>query len=332
MPIGSITSFNTNQLPLTLPIPIRYGLTFQGWHESSTFSGNPVSQIPTNTTSNKSYFASWTLDMKILNNASTPIEAFTFDSIRQEIKNYDKNYGPIVVIPNQINGVIVKRIASSAFRFKDIYYVRLPDKLEEIGSFSFANNKISLLELNSSLVTIGFAAFQTNKIENLYIPDSVITIRGFAFNLNKINNLRISNSLKEIEEMVFQGNDINILEIPVNITKIGNSSFRINKIKNLIIPSNVLEIDNGAFSVNPISILKLNEGLIRIGDYAFSNDGGETYSKKLNELIIPSTIESIGVNAFENVPLDKITIKGIESRFNFNWASIGFDLNLKPSD
>jgi uncharacterized repeat protein (TIGR02543 family) len=56
---GAPTSFNATQLPLTLPTPTRAGFKFQGWYESSNFTGKPVTQIPVGTLTNKVYFAKW---------------------------------------------------------------------------------------------------------------------------------------------------------------------------------------------------------------------------------------------------------------------------------
>jgi uncharacterized repeat protein (TIGR02543 family) len=80
-PSNTASSFNSTQLPLTLPTPTRTGFNFQGWHESSNFSGNPVTQIPTNTTSNKSYFARWSntdyLISYVLNDGTLPVNVRT---------------------------------------------------------------------------------------------------------------------------------------------------------------------------------------------------------------------------------------------------------------
>jgi uncharacterized repeat protein (TIGR02543 family) len=65
---GAPTSYNGTQLPLTLPTPTRSGFNFQGWYESSIFSGSPINQIPANTISNKSYFAKWTENISLSNN------------------------------------------------------------------------------------------------------------------------------------------------------------------------------------------------------------------------------------------------------------------------
>lgn len=48
----------------------------------------------------------------------------------------------------------------------------------------------------------------------------------------------------------------------------------------------------------------LGEGITSIGDYAFS------YCTKLTNIILPSTIKSIGTRAFRDCPLAEITFKG----------------------
>ncbi len=43
-----------------LPIPTKTGYTFAGWYENPEFSGNPVTDIPTNSTENLNFYAKWT--------------------------------------------------------------------------------------------------------------------------------------------------------------------------------------------------------------------------------------------------------------------------------
>lgn len=43
-----------------LPIPTKTGYTFAGWYENPEFSGNPVTDIPTDSTGNLSFYAKWT--------------------------------------------------------------------------------------------------------------------------------------------------------------------------------------------------------------------------------------------------------------------------------
>jgi uncharacterized repeat protein (TIGR02543 family) len=44
-------------------VPTRSGFSFQGWYESSAFTGNPVTQITTGTNINKVFFAGWNPDI-----------------------------------------------------------------------------------------------------------------------------------------------------------------------------------------------------------------------------------------------------------------------------
>lgn len=61
------TSFNTNQLPYTLPTATsankltRNGYTFNGWYTASS-GGTKVTAIPTSGTSNQTYYAQWTMN------------------------------------------------------------------------------------------------------------------------------------------------------------------------------------------------------------------------------------------------------------------------------
>ena len=45
-----------------LPIPTKTGYTFAGWYEDPEFSGNPVTDIPTNSTENLNFYAKWTVN------------------------------------------------------------------------------------------------------------------------------------------------------------------------------------------------------------------------------------------------------------------------------
>ena len=45
-----------------LPIPTKTGYTFAGWYENPEFSGDPVTDIPTNSTENLNFYAKWTLN------------------------------------------------------------------------------------------------------------------------------------------------------------------------------------------------------------------------------------------------------------------------------
>ena len=45
-----------------LPIPTKTGYTFAGWYENPEFSGNPVTDIPTDSTGELTFYAKWTVN------------------------------------------------------------------------------------------------------------------------------------------------------------------------------------------------------------------------------------------------------------------------------
>ena len=76
-----------------LPIPTKTGYTFAGWYESPEFSGNPVTDIPTNSTENLNFYAKWTVNTYIVifdaNGGSgdmTP-QSFTYGTVQNLTQN-----------------------------------------------------------------------------------------------------------------------------------------------------------------------------------------------------------------------------------------------------
>lgn len=60
-----------------LPIPSKTGYTFAGWYENPEFSGNPVTDIPTNSTENLNFYAKWTANTYTISADVTPANAGT---------------------------------------------------------------------------------------------------------------------------------------------------------------------------------------------------------------------------------------------------------------
>ena len=83
------------------------------------------------------------------------------------------------------------------------------------------------------------------------------------------------------------------LTLPSVLTSIGYAAFEsCTELNAVTIPAGVTEIGISAFSnCNKLAEINLNEGLKKIGTYAF-------YCAAESELTLPSTLESIGVQAF----------------------------------
>lgn len=93
------------------------------------------------------------------------------------------------------------------------------------------------------------------------------------------------------------------------VTSIGNSAFRGQVFSGVSIPENVTQIEDFAFSdCRELNSLNLPKTLIAIGDYAFmqSVSGGG----KLDSIIIPESVKTIGMAAFSCTNLKKVEILG----------------------
>ena len=63
------TEYTNSDLPLTLPAPTRTGYEFGGWYDNAELTGDAITEIPSGTTGNKTYYAKW-------NDASCPANYF----------------------------------------------------------------------------------------------------------------------------------------------------------------------------------------------------------------------------------------------------------------
>lgn len=114
------------------------------------------------------------------------------DSIYTLTAGDNPKYVEIFEIPNTINAVTVKGLASTAFEKTSlqgnvenvawkIQRITFPSTLESIGDGVFQNLSIQTLALPNSLKTIGANAFKGAAINNLTIPNTVTAIGTDAF-------------------------------------------------------------------------------------------------------------------------------------------------------
>ena len=211
------------------------------------------------------------------------------------LKNHDSYYeggqlyGTIknLEIPNQIDGKEIKEIGGYCFEsISTLKNVKIPDSVTTIGyeAFKFCTSLTSV-NIPDSVTTISYSAFSDcTSLESINIPSSVTTIGGYAFSscysLTSIN-------------------------IPDSVTTIGKGAF-----------SNCTSLESIEVSEN---------------DKKYSSDEGILYTKdkteilqypagkKGNEYNIPSSVTTIGTNAFYrctslesiNIPNSVTTIESV---------------------
>ena len=156
-----------------------------------------------------------TISLKfVVTSPSETEKEYEFDSQKGVITKYLGNKTELV-IPDEIDGVKVKGIASGAFRNKNLTSVTLPKNLEFTEFGSFTNNNFSKIVFPDTMKSIGSYSFNNNK-----------NLREVVFNegLKEIGNHAF------INDKVLSGN----LVIPSTVEWIGPSAFRytnVNKFK-----------------------------------------------------------------------------------------------------
>lgn len=116
-----------------------------------------------------------------------------------------------VNIPEEIDGIPVRKIASGAFNNCVLLtQLIIPDSVEEIGNNAFYGcSSLKEIKLPAKIKTIDISIFtQCINILEVFIPDEVETIKSGAFNLCKsLKTVYIPKSVVEIEKDVFDGCD-----------------------------------------------------------------------------------------------------------------------------
>jgi uncharacterized repeat protein (TIGR02543 family) len=92
-----------------------------------------------------------------------------FDTDTGLIFGYDASYGPDVVIPDAIGGVLVTGISNGAFYDDELTSVEIPDGVETIGYSAFARNQLTHVVIPGSVTQINPDAFMDNPLTDVTI-------------------------------------------------------------------------------------------------------------------------------------------------------------------
>lgn len=202
-----------------------------------------------------------------------------FVVVKGVLKKY-KGKETEVVVPEGIT-----HIGKSAFaKQKKLTSIFIPEGVVEIGesAFSACENLISVT-LASSIVRIASHAFsECSALTNIVIPDNVTSIGEGAFaGCKNLAHLVLSKGLEEIGAEAFVSCAISQLHIPQRITKIPDGMC--NACRNL-------------------TTVVFHEGIKQIGKGAFA------YCKMLTNAILPTSVTSIGDEAFRSCSLERVEV------------------------
>ena len=175
----------------------------------------------------------------------------------------------------------------------------LPQSVQTIGKYAFANSSIALPDINiSSLRTIGESAFSGSKVQNVTISNQVTDIGSSAFyNCTNLSHVVFNAaSFKDLDssKTIFSTGSGNAsFEIGENVKKVpayllyGASVF--SKVTGC---ANVTTIGDSAFERCTADFDVNLQNCTTIGEAAFRDSG-------LVEITIPQGVKSIGAGAFD---------------------------------
>ena len=245
------------------------------------------------------------------------------------ITYYDVSCGTELMIPSVIDDYEITEIYQYAFYNMGIKSVIIPSSVQKIGSRAFASNPLTKVTLPPGLVTIDSEAFMNCKLPKVNFPNTLKTIGARSFRNNKITVVDVPASVTSLGACAFCDNPIpnpsflyviknglpdyttvrgyigDLSEfidkkfiIPaevdgVSLTTISSSAFYNMSLTGweVVIPDTVVDIQSSAFNASGIGKVNLPYGLKKIGDSAF-------YNNRLQEIIIPETVTSIGTLSF----------------------------------
>ncbi len=200
---------------------------------------------------------------------------FVFDSNTGMLKKYIGNEKK-VIIPNEINGAVVKEIGFKAFFEKGIEEAVIPEAVESIGEEAFNENNLKQLEIPKSVKLIEKKAFRNNQLEKITIPDNVKAIGAYAFCKNNLVEVVIPSSLRNLNEYVFAGNNLTTVTIPESVFAIKEGAFFQNELLAINISFGVSIIEKFAFQKNNLVHVEIPKSVKKIERYAFTMNPVET--------------------------------------------------------
>ena len=207
----------------------------------------------------------------------------------------------------------VTKIGESAFKGSAVTSVSMPECIISIDYNAFKGcQNLESVTLPESLTTLGSYAFYSCKLlKTIKIPSGVTAIPSSCFyECSSLESVTIPEGVTTIGECAFQSCNLNALTLPESLEKIGIYAFSGNQsLKSVNIPAKVKTIESNAFHNCGLTDLVIQEGVQTIDNYAFE-------SNSLQNLTFPSTIKSIGNEAF---------------RYNNNFQSIICNAVMPPA-
>ncbi len=234
----------------------------------------------------------------------------------------------------------ITEIGNGAFFWCSLSEVVVPGTVKTIGDSAFYRNEYSLLkvEICEGVENLGKSAFAYNpKLKEVELPESLITIGESAFDYcQSLEKIEIHDNVTRIEKNTFSRCE-NLKEVKLgkNIWFIGNNAFKeCTKLESINFPEKISSIGSYAFErakslksvvfpkdLNSIGVCAFEEcykleTVIFEGDFIYEIKSSVFENCAINTLVLPSSVRTIGEDAFKLCDFGDVFFTGSESEWN----------------
>ncbi len=253
--------------------------------------------------------------------------------------NYNKNatlyqydgFESDLVIPESIGEQSITVLGTMFASGKTLNSIYLPSTINEVQEDAFKKitglKKIDVSPDNQYYESDGIALYTKGKNKLLYvgrevddfsIDSNATEIDANALSLRRFNNLSIPGSIETLNEDALYSVTAEKLTLNEGVKTIKENAFRDACIYKLELPSTLTTIEQYAFKDALLIDVRLSEGFKSIPDNAFAS------CSALEEISIPSSVETIGENAFGDNERLIIYYDGTQEQ----WDELAKNLNL----
>lgn len=192
----------------------------------------------------------------------------------------------------------------------------IPDNVKIIGENAlYGCTSLTSVTIGSGVTVLPGSCFAYSKnLANVTLSDGLKIISASAFhNCTALSNITLPSSLKSIGSSAFGYTALQQITLPYGLLSISRNAFIQTQIQSLNIPSSVIYVGNNAFSNTPLlnnndnvvsnhvvlkMVLPSSNSIITIPDNIKIIAGGALSNcYQMSEIIVPSTLESIGRSA-----------------------------------
>jgi hypothetical protein len=220
-----------------------------------------------------------------------------------------------LIIPEEIDGYPVTRIAGDAFWQKNLVSVSIPETVKKIGFWAFAENQLSTIVIPNSVTSIRESAFRSNQLTTVSLSNNITIIDDDLFKNNQLTSVIIPDGVTRIRGDAFQHNQLSTVSIPDSVSIIDYAAFQNNQLTSVNIPHSVKNISERAFANNLLSDIELHNEIETIGVKAF-------FGNNLSAIVFPKSVTEVKNAAFGDNSIQSINFLGNRPTLGldvFNW-------------